>query len=54
VPKLGASTARGDHLVHIKVKIPKSVSGEEKELIEQLKGMQKETDSKKKKKGWFS
>jgi molecular chaperone DnaJ len=38
VPKLGASnSARGDHLVHVKVKIPKGVSSEEKKLIEELK-----------------
>lgn len=37
VPKLGASAARGDHLVHVKVRIPKSVSGEEKKLVEELK-----------------
>jgi molecular chaperone DnaJ len=40
VPKLGASTARGDHLVHVKVRIPKSVSGEEKKLVEELKELQ--------------
>lgn len=56
VPKLGASTARGDHLVHVKVQIPKSVSGEEKKMIEAIKEMQPEPSSsgKKGKKGWFS
>jgi molecular chaperone DnaJ len=54
VPKLGASSARGDHLVHVKVKIPKSISAEEKELIEKLKGMYKDKDGEHKKKGWFS
>ena len=54
VPKLGASTSRGDHLVHIKVKIPKSVSAEEKALIEQLQGMYTDKDGETKKKGWFS
>jgi molecular chaperone DnaJ len=55
VPKLGASTARGDHLVHIKVKIPKSVNEKEKELVEQLKSMYVEGAADGKKKGgWFS
>ena len=55
VPKLGASTARGDHLVHIKVKIPKSLSDKEKELVEQLKSMYVEGAADGKKKGgWFS
>lgn len=40
VPKLGASAARGDHLVHVKVSIPKSLGGEERKLVEQLKEMQ--------------
>lgn len=37
VPKLGASAARGDHLVHVKVRIPKAVGGEEKRLVEELR-----------------
>jgi len=53
VPKLGASAARGDHLVHVKVNIPKSVGGEERKLVEQLKEMRgaKATGAGK---GWFS
>ena len=37
VPKLGASAARGDHLVHVKVRIPKTVGSEEKKLVEELR-----------------
>jgi len=55
VPKLGGSaTARGDHLVHIKVKIPKSVNEKERELVEELKSMYVEEAGDGKKKGWFS
>ena len=55
VPKLGASSARGDHLVHVKVKIPKTVGSEEQELIEKLKELKSgESKGEKKKKGWFS
>jgi molecular chaperone DnaJ len=39
VPKLGASAARGDHLVHVKVRIPKSVSAEERGLVEALRAL---------------
>lgn len=57
VPKLGASAARGDHLVHVKVKIPKSVSGEEKKLVEQLRQTVEQSGSAKAGsgggKGWF-
>ena len=35
-PKLGNSDVRGDAFITVKVKIPTSVSGKEKELVEQL------------------
>lgn len=56
VPKLGASSARGDHLVHVKVRIPKTVGGEERELIEKLRDMQsgKVDEKAKAGRGWFS
>ena len=47
VPKLGTDT-RGDAYITVKVKIPTSVSGKEKELIEELAGLDK------KKVGFFS
>ncbi len=40
VPKLGSTSSRGDHMVHVKVKIPKSLSADERKLVEQLKEMQ--------------
>lgn len=54
VPKLGASSARGDHLVHVKVRIPKSVSGEEKRLVEELRSLQSGSQKAGAGKGWFS
>ncbi len=45
VPTLRGAT--GDHFVRVKLDVPKSVSGKEKELYEQLKEL------KGKKKGWF-
>lgn len=57
VPKLGASTARGDHLVKVKVRIPKSIGGEERTLVEKLRDMQSEKAGSKAAKagrGWFS
>ncbi|KAL3794696.1 hypothetical protein ACHAWO_012343 [Cyclotella atomus] len=48
-PILGNSNNRGDHYVTMKVEIPSSVSKEEKELIEKLRGLQE----KKGKKGGF-
>lgn len=40
VPQLGQSAQRGDHQVHIRVKIPKSLNGEEKKLVGKLKDLQ--------------
>ena len=40
-PKLG-SDIRGDHFLTVKVKIPQSVGGKEKELIEQIAGLSEE------------
>lgn len=40
VPKLGSPNQRGDHQVHVRVTIPKRLSGEEKELVGQLKQLQ--------------
>eukprot|EP00798_Chlamydomonas_sp_ICE-L_P028051 gene28051-31153_t len=45
VPRLGNATVRGDHQVHVRVKIPKSVGGDEKKLVEQLKVMQSKPKS---------
>ena len=39
VPKLGQPNVRGDQYVTVKVTIPKSVSGKEKELVEELEGL---------------
>ncbi|KAL4450637.1 hypothetical protein ABPG77_000993 [Micractinium sp. CCAP 211/92] len=52
VPKLGTANARGDHLVHVKVKIPKSISGEEKKLMEQLRELQPSKPAASSR-GWF-
>ncbi|KAL4433639.1 hypothetical protein ABPG75_000080 [Micractinium tetrahymenae] len=52
VPKLGTANARGDHLVHVKVKIPKSISGEEKKLMEQLRELQTSKPAASSR-GWF-
>jgi DnaJ-class molecular chaperone len=40
VPKLGAAGTRGNHLVHVRVTIPKSLSGEERKLVEELRVLQ--------------
>lgn len=37
VPRLGNTSQRGDHQVHVRVKIPKTLGNEEKKLIEELK-----------------
>ena len=50
VPKLGSS-ARGDHLVHVKVKIPKTISGDERKLMEQLRELQASKPAASR--GWF-
>eukprot|EP00210_Caulerpa_lentillifera_P007963 g7602.t1 len=39
VPKLGRATERGDHKVHVRVKIPKKINTEERKLIETLREM---------------
>ena len=39
VPKLGQPNVRGDQYVTVNVTIPKSVSGKEKELVEELEGL---------------
>ena len=49
-PILGNASNRGDHYVTMKVEIPSSVSKEEKELVEKLKGLQ---EKKGKKSGFF-
>ena len=41
VPKLGSADFRGDQFITIKVKIPQSVSGKEKELIEEISALKK-------------
>merc|ERR1711871_778329 len=41
VPKLGTTDFRGDQFITIKVKIPQSVSGKEKELIEEIAALKK-------------
>lgn len=43
VPRLGNSTLRGDHMVHVRVKIPKQLSAAERKLVEELKDMQSKT-----------
>lgn len=40
VPRLGNATARGDHQVHVRVKIPKQLSGDERKLVEDLRELQ--------------
>lgn len=40
VPRLGQPGVRGNHQVHVRVSIPKSLSGEEKKLIEELRELQ--------------
>ena len=49
-PRLGDPNTRGDHYVTMKVEIPKDLSKEEEELIQQLK----EVREKKGKKGFFN
>ncbi|GLC43752.1 hypothetical protein PLESTB_000904500 [Pleodorina starrii] len=43
VPKLGAPSVRGDHMVHVRVRIPKTVTAEERKLVEELKELQSKT-----------
>lgn len=44
VPRLGASNqVRGNHNVHVRVSIPKQMSGDERKLVEQLKELQSKT-----------
>ena len=40
VPRLGNTTVRGDHMVHVRVKIPKALSATERKLVEELKELQ--------------
>lgn len=40
VPRLGQAGVRGNHQVHVRVTIPKSLSGEERKLVEQLRESQ--------------
>jgi len=40
VPRLGNATVRGDHQVHVRVRIPKQLSGDERKLVEELKDLQ--------------
>ncbi|GAX84813.1 hypothetical protein CEUSTIGMA_g12234.t1 [Chlamydomonas eustigma] len=40
VPRLGNVSQRGDHQVHVRVKIPKTLNNEERKLVEQLKELQ--------------
>jgi hypothetical protein len=40
VPKLGQPGVRGNHQVHVRVTIPKSLSGDERKLVEQLRESQ--------------
>lgn len=62
VPKLGKESVRGDHLVHVHVSIPRTLTPDEKELVQQLAEKLKEsgdngaTEGNKKsaKAGWFS
>ncbi|KAL6767292.1 hypothetical protein ACKKBG_A39390 [Auxenochlorella protothecoides x Auxenochlorella symbiontica] len=55
VPKLGKAGVRGDHLVHVQVSIPKTLSGEEQRLVEQLAELSSKESGKKSgaKAGWF-
>ena len=41
VPRLGNVAQRGDHQVHVRVKIPKSLTSEERKLVEELRELQK-------------
>ena len=50
-PRLGNPNQRGDHYVTMKVEIPKDISQEEEDLIQQLKEIR---DGKKAKKGLFN
>ena len=43
VPRLGNVSQRGDHQVHVRVKIPKSITAEERKLVEELKELQTKT-----------
>ena len=37
VPRLGNVNMRGDHMVHVRVKIPKQLSPEERKMVEELR-----------------
>lgn len=43
VPRLGSPSVRGDHMVHVRVKIPKQLAAEERKLVEELKELQSKT-----------
>jgi len=43
VPKLGSKSERGNHKVRVRVKIPKSLGGEEKKLVEKLRDLDAST-----------
>ncbi|BAZ45888.1 chaperone DnaJ protein [Chondrocystis sp. NIES-4102] len=53
VPKLGNPVSRGDHLITVKINIPTKVSSEEKELLEKLATVRKESTGKGNKEGLF-
>lgn len=54
VPRLGAASGgRGDHLVHVKVKIPKALAPEERKLVEGLKELQAAKPAPSAPRGWF-
>ena len=43
VPRLGSPNVRGDHMVHVRVRIPKALSADERKLVEELKELQSKT-----------
>ena len=43
VPRLGQPSVRGNHQVHVRVSIPKQLSGDEKKLVQELKELQSKT-----------
>merc|ERR1711871_553570 len=46
VPKLGTADFRGDQFITVKVKIPQSISGKERELIEEISSLHKDKGDK--------
>ncbi|KAL6754737.1 DnaJ C terminal domain-containing protein, partial [Haematococcus lacustris] len=40
VPRLGNQVQRGDHQVHVRVKIPKQLDADERKLVEELRELQ--------------